>query len=186
MRESIGTVSLLNFVLFFIFLVFAFLAGSMSYYKAFRVNNLMVSAIEKYEGFNEYAKEEIDVSVSNLGYENVDFNCPNTKGEKGYLVKLGNDNVQNWNMNDAYSTGDRGYSGYCVYRTRNDQINSDSDKAYYTDQYDVYEVVTIISFKFPVVQDLIKLRVSAKTDRIYNFEASSAALNSSNGEGWGK
>lgn len=184
MRESIGTVSLLNFVLFFIFLVFAFLAGSMSYYKAFRVNNLMVSAIEKYEGFNEYAKEEIDVSVSNLGYENVDFECPALK-DNAYLVKLGASSVEEWHKDDkARLDADKGYSGYCVYRRRNDQpssVDPNVDKAFYTDQYDVYEVVTIISFKFPVVQDLIKLRVSAKTDRIYNFEASSAALN---GEGW--
>ena len=27
-----------------------------------------------------------------------------------------------------------------------------------TEQYDVYEVVTVITFKFPVVQDLLKLR----------------------------
>ena len=53
MRESIGTVSLLNFIIFFIFLVFAFLMGTFSYYKAYRVNNSIVAAIEKY-GWDKY------------------------------------------------------------------------------------------------------------------------------------
>lgn len=163
MRESIGTVSLLNFVIFFIFLVFAFLAGAMSYYKAFRVNNLMVSAIEKYEGFNQLSSAEIDVKVRNLGYEKVDLDCPATK-DNANLVSLN------------ASGGKKGYDGYCVYLKENDNTRPNTDPAYFTEQYDVYEVVTIITFKFPVIQDIVKLRVSAKTDRIYNFEASHDCL----------
>ena len=55
MRESIGTISLLNFIIFFVLLVFAFLIGTFSYYKAYKVNNYIVSAIEKYEGVNKYS-----------------------------------------------------------------------------------------------------------------------------------
>ena len=61
MRESIGTVTLLNFVIVFIFVVFAFLMGTFSYYKAYKVNNYMVAAIEKYEGFNELSHAEIEL-----------------------------------------------------------------------------------------------------------------------------
>lgn len=60
MRESIGTVSLLNFVIFYILLVFAFLAGTLSYYKAYRINNAIVTSIEKYEGFNQLSYDEIN------------------------------------------------------------------------------------------------------------------------------
>lgn len=178
MRESIGTVSLLNFVIFFIFLVFAFLAGTMSYYKAFRVNNLMVSAIEKYEGFNQLASDEIDIKIRNLGYEKVDFDCPKTKGD-GKLVHIISSSapVYAWHCGDTVeNTEQKGYEGYCVYRTKNDNTRLTDDPAYLTEQYDVYEVVTVITFKFPVVQDLLKLRVSAKTDRIYNAEASQNCL----------
>lgn len=165
MRESIGTVSLLNFIIFFIFLVFAFLAGTLSYYKAFRVNNSIVSAIEKYEGYNKYSKEEIEQKLSSFGYERVDFNCPIVgTTDKYYLLDS--------NGAAALDSASRGYQGYCIYAYDHDTIDGKA-----TDQYDSYEVVTIITFNFPVVQDLIKLRVSAKTDRIYNFEASGAALN---------
>lgn len=161
MRESIGTVSLLNFIIFFIFIVFAFLAATFSYYKAYRVNNAMVAAIEKYEGFNQLSYDEINQKLSNLGYERVNFKCPSTKGE-GKLVNISSEPVDN----DA-----KGYTGYCIYRyAKDDAIESD------TDQYDSYEVTTIITFQFPVIQDLLKLRVSARTRRIYNFEANCASM----------
>lgn len=161
MRESIGTVSLLNFIIFFIFLVFAFLAGTFSYYKAYRVNNAMVAAIEKYEGFNEYAYNEINQKLSNLGYERVNFSCPSTKGT-GKLISTDGTPVDN----DA-----KGYTGYCIYRYAKDDATS-SD----TDQYDSYEVTTVITFQFPVIQDLLKLRVSSRTRRIYNFEENCKAM----------
>lgn len=161
MRESIGTVSLLNFIIFFIFLVFAFLAGTFSYYKAYRVNNAMVAAIEKYEGFNELSYNEINQKLSNLGYERVDFKCPASKGT-GKLISKASVEVSN---------DEKGYTGYCIYRyAKDDATKSD------TDQYDSYEVTTVITFQFPVIQDLLKLRVSARTRRIYNFEENCKAM----------
>lgn len=176
MRESIGTVSLLNFIIFFIFLVFAFLAGTFSYYKAYRVNNAMVAAIEKYEGFNEYAYNEIEDKLSSFGYERVSFNCPNNRGDAilvPYITKDGSyvartrEEAQNGVVKINYK--DR---GYCVYK-----YDHDSEEGADTDQYDSYEVVTIITFKFPVIEDLLKLRVSSRTRLIYNFEASREAMN---------
>ena len=166
MRESIGTVSLLNFIIFFIFLVFAFLAGTFSYYKAYRVNNAMVAAIEKYEGFNQLSSDEIDLKLNNLGYQRVDFNCPSTKGTGDYVGHLIN------NKSQEVSNENKGYTGYCIYR-----YDHDSAERAETDQYDTYEVTSVITFQFPVIQDLLKLRVSSRTRLIYNFEASREAMN---------
>lgn len=165
MRESIGSVSLLNFIIFFIFLVFAFLAATLSYYKSYRVNNAIVAAIEKFEGFNQYSQKEIDLKLQSFGYERgIDFECPKEKNN-GYLV----------NTAGATSTNaKKGYTGYCVYLIENDLTDDEEKKG--TEKYDSYEVVTIMTFHFPVIQDILKLRVSAKTDRIYNFEASWDAL----------
>lgn len=163
MRESIGTVSLLNFIIFFIFLVFAFLAGTFSYYKAYRVNNAMIAAIEKYEGFNDLSYKEMEQKLTSLGYQRVNFNCPTTKG-KGKLVSLKN-------QDGPVANKDKGYAGYCIYRYANDSSEEVS-----TDQYDSYEVTTVITFQFPVIQDLLKLRVSARTRRIYNFEENCKAM----------
>ena len=59
MKESIGGTASLNIALAFISIVFAFLAAALSYYKAFKVNNIISNAIEKYEGFNELSINEM-------------------------------------------------------------------------------------------------------------------------------
>ena len=172
MRESIGTISLLNFVIFFIFLVFAFLVGTFSYYKAYKVNNYILSAIEKYEGFNSYSIKEIDDRLNSLSYQRVSFSCPQTRGKdaKGKLMNT-NGNYSGDGTGNTVNSGNRGYSGYCIYVYNND---SKIDKP--TDVYDTYEVMTVITFQFPIVQDLLKLRVTSRSGLIYNFEASRKAM----------
>lgn len=169
MRESIGTISLLNFVIFFILLVFAFLVGTFSYYKAYKVNNYIVSAIEKYEGFNKYSISEIDDKLKTLSYERASFNCPQTRG-KGKLMNK-NGNYVDDGTSISVDSSNRGYAGYCIYVYNNDMKE---DKP--TDVYDSYEVMTVITFQFPIVQNLLKLKVSSKTGLIYNFESSRAAM----------
>ena len=161
MRESIGTVSLLNFIIFFILLVFAFLMGTFSYYKAYKVNNAIVSSIEKYEGYNQYSEKEINEKLSSLGYNKVDFKCRKLSGAK--LLET----------NETDGIKGKKHSGYCIYIYENDTKNSAS-----TDQYDTYEVTTVITFQFPVIQDVLKLRVSSKSGRIYNFVSSKANMHS--------
>ncbi len=161
MRESIGTVSLLNFIIFFILLVFAFLAGTMSYYRAYRVNNAIVSAIEKFEGYNQKTYDEIEVKLGNIAYERTPITCKPTikSGSKtGTLVN-----------GDVPTT--RTELGYCIYRYANDTIYKRKDGAGIatTDPYDTYEVQTIVTFKFPVIQRFLKLHVSSKTARIFHF-----------------
>ncbi len=163
MRESIGTVSLLNFIIFFILLVFAFIMATFSYYKAFRVNNAIVSAIEKYEGFNSYSQKEIKDKLGGLGYEFIDFDCRNN-----------NKNVELLDINGKITknASTRGYEGYCVYVKNRDVLSTDND----IDRYDSYEVTTIISVNFPGLDGVLKLRVNSKTNRIYNFECAASAM----------
>lgn len=170
MRESIGTVSLLNFIIFFILLVFAFLAGTLSYYKAYRVNNAIVSAIEKYEGFNKMSYEEIEERLASLGYERIEFTCPKTvthDGATANLIAINNHDGSIYTVSDPTTID----YGYCIYFYKNDTVLKDSsgNKAT-TDRYDSYEVLTFISYKFPVIQSLLKLRVSSRTARIFYFD----------------
>ena len=157
MRESIGTVSLLNFIIFFIFLVFAFLMGTFSYYKAYRVNNAIVSSIEKYEGYNKYAESEINDKLQTLGYVEEDYTCGKTA-------------LKNTESNTKISR-----KGYCIYMNDKDN-NPEYGENVKTDNYVSYEVTTIIRFQFPIIQDILKLRVSSRTHRIYDFETSRAAM----------
>lgn len=153
MRESIGTVSLLNFIIFFIFLVFAFLMGTFSYYKAYRVNNSIVAAIEKYEGYNRLSMDEINIKLNNLGYSRERFNCRNKNGAQ---------------LMESAESADGTVNGYCIYSYDNDVTDGTPE----TEVYDSYEVTTIITFQFPVIQDILKLQVSSRTNRIYNFQKS--------------
>ncbi len=157
MRESIGSVSLLNYILFFIFLIFAFLMGTFSYYKAYKVNNAIVASIEKFEGFNKYSYDEITEKLDNLAYERVGFEfSPTKKTKNGFEGNL--------MLTPEGSGGST--EGYCIYRYENDVVK----RTVTTDQYDTYEVVTVITFKFPVIQGLLKLKVSSRTGRIYYFK----------------
>lgn len=170
MRESIGSISLLNYILFFIFLIFAFLMGTFSYYKAYRVNNAIVASIEKFEGFNQYSYDEITEKLDTLAYERVNFNCPETKeANNGTIGSLMDGSTfftySGSGMKDTLSLST---NGYCVYMYDNDVAASGGVKPT-TDQYDTYEVVTVITFKFPVIQSLLKLRVSSRTGRIFYF-----------------
>ena len=60
MREGIGSVFLYNMIILFIIIVFGLISATISYYKAFKVNERILSTIEKFEGHNDLAKAEID------------------------------------------------------------------------------------------------------------------------------
>ena len=76
----------------------------------------------------------------------------------------------NGNITNNPST--RGYDGYCVYVKNRDVLDGAND----IDRFDSYEVTTVITFNFPIIQDVLKLRVTAKTNRIYNFECAEEAM----------
>jgi hypothetical protein len=177
MRESIGTVTLLNFIIIFIFIIFAFLMGTFSYYKAYKVNNYMVAAIEKYEGFNKLSYEEIENKLANMGYESMEIKCPaksrakagtrNNKFVEGVLVDY---NSTSESVLDA-GVSSVGYKGYCVYLYKNDGIyasHGNPSKPAETDRYDTYEVTTYLKIELPLINAL-RMPVSSKTGRIYHF-----------------
>ena len=68
MRESIGSVFLYNIVFIFLAIIFSFLMGTLIYHRAFKINNRIISVIEKYEGYNKYAIKEIDDQLADVGY----------------------------------------------------------------------------------------------------------------------
>lgn len=138
MRESIGSTFMYNIIAIFIVLVFAILAGTMSYFKAFKVNSRIVGIIEKYEGYNDLAKAEIKSTLTTLGYRKINgAKCQIRNGGRLY-------------------TQDPAFS-YCVY------LYCDNNDPY---QY-YYGVTTFITIDFPVVNMLIKVPIYTETSSIH-------------------
>lgn len=140
MKESIGSTFMYNIIAIFIVLVFAILAGTMSYFKAFKVNSRIVGIIEKYEGYNDAAKAEIKSTLATLGYRKID----GIKCKEKYNSKL-------YPQDPAFS--------YCVY------LFCDEDDLY---QYH-YGVTTYITIDFPIVSMLIKVPIYTETSSIHEM-----------------
>lgn len=145
MRESIGQTFVYNMIIVFIVIVFGILAAAMSYYKAFKVNNRIISSIEKFEGYNELARDEIQNTLATIGYT-VDEgkSCPDRSGVS------------------ALSNGNMPYS-ICVYYYPNDTSKDEHDNIYYN-----YSVVSYIYVDIPIL-DNFRLPVHTKAERIYRF-----------------
>lgn len=178
MRESIGTSFTLNFIVLFIFLVFAFLAGTLSYYKAYRVNNYIVNAIEKYEGYNQYSKAEIKKGLTSIGYDgHVVIDCSPTRANSSSSY-LANANLNVYigdgvRIDGVYPDGggaDKGL-GYCIYLYDNDAgvLTGDGHLAT-TDVYYRYGVLTYMQMKFPVIESTIKIPIFSSTNRMFEFK----------------
>lgn len=153
MRESIGTAFLLNFIVVFIVFIMMFLAATLSYYKAYRVNNYILHSIEKFEGYNNYSKAEIKNKLGSIGYDATNISCPNTRFEKNTY------NVEGKLQNSSSD-------GYCIYLywDENPKSKGTGKNVYYS-----YGVVTYLKLEIPIISRLIKLPVYSRTYNMYHF-----------------
>lgn len=77
MKQGVGFSVIINIIAIFIVVTFAFLVATLNYYKAYKVNNAISNSIEKYEGYNDLAKTEINEKLTGLGYVNGSIKCKN-------------------------------------------------------------------------------------------------------------
>ena len=147
MSGPIGHTFMYNIILTFIFIVFAFLIGTLTYYKGFKVNNRIVGSIEKYEGYNELALEEIKRTLSNFGYFSGYGDCE--QEYKGmYLIEVGDEE-----------------HNYCIYAS----YNPDEPRTYpKSGSYYQYGVLTYMRIDVPLA-DKIRIPIFTRTNRIYKF-----------------
>lgn len=147
MSGPIGHTFIYNLIIIFIVIVFGFLAGTMSYYKAFKINNRIVSAIEKFEGYNSNDSkggsiQEIKRVLGTFGYSTEPPKC--SESYKGMSF-----------VEDSDNSGFK----YCIYIDNVDPENG----SYYT-----YGVLTFMNIDLPIVKR-INIPVFTKTNRIYKF-----------------
>ncbi|MBO5095519.1 MAG: hypothetical protein J6B98_01425 [Bacilli bacterium] len=152
MKTPIGSTFMYNIILVFVIIVFAFLAGIMSYYKAFKINNRIVYAIEKFEGYNTYSIEEINRILNNLGY---DRGTPSCEEEYDGMTLVSGTNPE---------------YRYCIYVEENITRGKAGTGTYYS-----YGVRSYMSIDLPVVS-WIRIPIYTKTNQIYKFTDTHQAI----------
>ena len=158
MREGIGSVFLYNIIILFVIIVFGLLSATISYYKAFKVNERLLYSLDKFEGYNRFSKEEMEDFLVSIGYTyNPDGQneCPEDK-DSGILIRA--NNTSYWYC-VYYHSDDRGSQ-------EKDELNGDREPIYYN-----YAVTSYIYADLPIV-GAFKLPVYTKGERIYNFSDS--------------
>lgn len=139
MKQGIGFTATINIIMIFIVVTFAFLAATLSYYKAYKVNNAISDSIEKYEGYNSLAKKEISKKLESLGYHQGTSNCKvNTTNE----IESRNDSVYD----------------YCIEYQGRDNNN-----------YYKYKITTYLVIDIPVGNLFLKIPIKSTTENIYYF-----------------
>ncbi len=166
MKSPIGHTFMFNFIILFIFIVFAFLAATISYYKAFKVNNRIVYSIEKYEGFNykddtkgsngnilDSSYEEIQVYLTSIGYRGATENekCP-SHYDGMPLVELEIERSHR----------------YCIYLDQDAIEKTDTEGQPVCTKYYQFGVLTYMNINLPLIE-LVDFPVFTKTNRIYKF-----------------
>ena len=169
MREAIGGSYIFQIVILFIALFSAFLVYSISYTKAFRVKNEILSLIEQYQG---YSRADGDVTT----YTDTDFESDNSVEALAYklivdvgynkeVIPLDNsqcllaaENSRTVNDNDIEGTMMPG--GYCLYKLCSSENNAFLNTT--------YKVTTFIALKIPVLNATIKVPISGETRTIYS------------------
>lgn len=150
MKESIGLTFTINIMIVFLFVAFTFILATLSYSKAYRASSAIINALEKYEGYNELSKAEINDKLMTLGYmDGNSSKCPKTRENgKGQLVTINNSEKKE----------------YCIYL-----FDNDGDKRHYS-----YGVVTYITFDFNVFNFKFKLPIYNRVRRIFRFNVNRA------------
>lgn len=145
MKDAIASTYIYNIIIIFMLIIFVFIMGTIVYYKSFKINKNILSIIEKYEGYNDLAKEEIATSLKSIGYGvEADGRCPT---KEGVMAEAPADNYK-----------------YCIYYFPNDA--EDGGNTYYS-----YGVITYVSFDFPFFNTFIRIPIYTKSNRIFRFNA---------------
>ena len=153
MKESIGYSVTINIVITFIIIIFAFLSSAIVYFKSNKASNIIVDAVQKYEGYNSAAEAEIRKKLKDLGYGSHAINCSQTiEGNSDYVA--GSKVICTFEPKGAKPNIN---DGYCVYKCID---NSD---------YYYYKIRTNMMINIPIVGDMLDIPIYSNTDRIYNF-----------------
>lgn len=126
MRDAMGGIFNISFVAIFLVVISGYLAFSVSYNKAFKVKNKIISTLEQYQGYNATSKAVIDQYIQDIGYNrNTALNVNYDKGKK---------------------CGNQCENGYCIFWIE----DTESSKAGLPKGY--FKVVTSVNVNIPIFE----------------------------------
>ena len=117
MKESLGNGYVMAIVIFFLTLIMLFFTASFAYTKAFKVKSRMVNIIEKYNGYNNDARLEIENTLDEIGYRVTHQEACDTKGRfKNSVAQTVPGNTNYHYCIYKFDAGERGsYYGVVAY-----------------------------------------------------------------------
>ncbi len=170
MKEAIGGSYIFQIVIVFIALFAAFLVYSISYTKAFRVKNEIISLIEENQGysastvadrFSLMSDNELDEDntveasayklIRKYGYKH---DILDDRSDLCYMVSNAVSSTKADNIEGTMRIG-----GYCLYKL----CSTDSNKMNTT-----YKVTSFIALEIPVIAVVVKIPISGETRTIYS------------------
>ena len=138
MREAIGNSFFTTISIVFLLLIMSLLVASLTYSKAYKAKNKVVAVIEKYNGWTDAARNEVDQDLFRMGYKT------NTNNNTCRQIE---------NMTLVHDTR-AGVYDYCVYR-----VSSGRGEYYHS--------VTFMHFDVPIVGQYLNLEVKGDSRTIY-------------------
>ena len=131
MKGSIGYTVTLNIIIVFIAIIVTFLSAALIYFKSNKASNIITSAIEKYEGYNKYSINEINIQLNSLGYNKRQINC---------AIEVSDEGADNHtcSLEDESKVGKAGKDGYCVYKCNDGE-------------YKYYKIRTNMMINIPII-----------------------------------
>ena len=142
MKEAIGHIPLYNFLIVFIVITFGFLAATLTYFKAFKVNSRIAHALEKFEGYNSESIKEINRVLDTIGYRTGTVKCTDRDGVKP--------------ENNAKIT-----HPVCLYEMQPQEKKNG--------RYFHYGIVTYVYVDIPVLGGTFKIPVYTESEKDFQF-----------------
>lgn len=140
MRQALGNAFIMNIVIVIVIVIILMVISSLSYTKAFKVKNMIVSAIEENNGFNNKAIEQIDANLAKMGYR-INKNGIQTCDQSDLPEKC-----TPKNNSSSYR--------YCVY-------SCETSKGSY------YRVTSYMYFDIPIIGDKMEFPVYGETKTFF-------------------
>lgn len=168
MKESIGYTVSLNIMIVFITIIVAFLCAALIYFKSNKASNVITSAIEEYEGYNDLSIAEINRHLTSLGY-----NKHSIEGKCTDEPKVVDNGATSGICTLTTNSEGKGNNGYCVYecfecKAEDVPIGSTCQKQY--SEYFYYKIRTNMILNVPIINDILDIPIYSNTNRLYNFE----------------